>query len=238
MNSTRSSTQIRLRPHDQRLHTRIGWLDSWHSFSFGHHYDPAWMGHRALRVINDDIVAPGAGFDWHGHKDMEIITWVLSGALQHRDDTGAEGIIRPGEAQHMRAGRGIRHGEWNASKDEPVRLLQIWLMPNQLNLDPGHRQEQIPVDSQRGVWLPIAGGDHAPLPMAADGQVQVAQGPGTLPIVIADGDSWWLHLATGSAQLPELDRTLSAGDGLAIDGPWKGSLSLGDDGQVLAFLLT
>ncbi|HEU4436119.1 MAG TPA: pirin family protein, partial [candidate division Zixibacteria bacterium] len=121
---------ITLRPAKERGHTQLDWLDSWHSFSFDQYYDPKNMGFRTLRVINDDRVAAGEGFGMHPHRDMEILTWVLEGALEHSDSMGNGSVIRPGELQKMSAGRGIAHSEYNQSPSEPVHLLQIWILPN------------------------------------------------------------------------------------------------------------
>ena len=186
-------------------------------------------------MINDDIIAPGAGFGWHGHRDMEIITWVLSGKLLHKDDTGSEEFILPGEAQRMRAGRGIRHGEWNASETEPVHMLQIWIDPAVKGLHPGHLQKSIPVAQEPGCWHHVAGRKDAALDIVADADMYAAQGPGTLAVDIAEGESWWIHLATGSATFG--DQVLNAGDGVGVDGNFEGELTLADNAQVLAFKL-
>src|SRR5436309_14535951 len=134
---------ISIRPANERGATRMGWLDSRHTFSFGDYYDPEHMGFRALRVINDDHVRPGAGFGTHPHRDMEILTYVLDGALQHRDSLGNGSVIRPGEVQRMSAGTGIRHSEFNASRDEGVHFLQIWLVPAQRGNEPGYEQQPL-----------------------------------------------------------------------------------------------
>ncbi len=141
-----------------RFHTQIGWLESWHSFSFGDHYDPENVQHGLLRVLNDDIVSPGMGFGTHPHRDMEIVTWVLSGELEHKDSEGNHGVIYPGLAQRMSAGSGIFHSEMNHSKVEPVHLIQMWVMPDTMSIKPGYEQKDINKDLARGGLVPIASG--------------------------------------------------------------------------------
>ena len=141
-----------------RLHTRIDWLDSWHSFSFGGHYVPSNTHHGLLLVSNDDRVAPGAGFGTHGHRDMEIVTWVLDGALAHRDSAGNEGVISPGIAQRMSAGHGIRHSEMNASERESVHLLQMWVPPDTNGIEPGYEQRDISGDMKDNELFALASG--------------------------------------------------------------------------------
>ena len=137
---------INIRPGNERGQTRLDWLDSRHSFSFADYYDPANMGFRSLRVINDDWVGAGGGFGMHPHRDMEIITYVLEGLLEHRDSLGTGSVIQPGEVQRMTAGTGIRHSEFNPSEKSPVRLLQIWLLPEKQGLKPGYEQKSFPAN--------------------------------------------------------------------------------------------
>lgn len=146
-------------PAATRFHTRIAWLDSWHSFSFGQHYDPTNTHHGLLLVHNDDVIAPGEGFGTHPHSDMEIVTWVLDGALEHHDSTGGHGIITPGLAQRMSAGRGVRHSEFNASGDLPVRLVQMWVLPDTAGIDPGYEEVDVSTDLAGGGLVTVAAGD-------------------------------------------------------------------------------
>jgi redox-sensitive bicupin YhaK (pirin superfamily) len=141
-----------------RFHTRLSWLDSWHSFSFGPHHDPDNTHHGLLLVSNDDVVAPGRGFGEHAHRDMEIVTWVLDGELEHRDSTGTRGVITPGLAQRMSAGRGITHSEMNASSTRPVRLVQMWVRPDQPGLDPGYEERDLRDQLAPGGLVPVASG--------------------------------------------------------------------------------
>src|SRR3954470_19985993 len=160
---------MKLRPREDRGTARTGWLDSRHSFSFGHYFDPAHMGFRALRVINEDRVIPGAGFPPHGHSDMEIISYVLEGALAHEDTTGTKALIRPGEVQRMSAGTGIRHSEFNASKTEPVHFLQIWILPEKKGLKSGYEQKSFSAEDKRGILRLVGSRD------GRDGSVTIHQ---------------------------------------------------------------
>src|SRR5262249_46695214 len=148
---------ITIRKASERGRTYTGWLDSWHSFSFGDYYDPRYEGFRSLRVINDDRVAPGTGFGMHPHRDMEILTLVLSGALEHRDSVGTGSVIRAGDRQRMTAGTGIRHSEVNPSADEPVHFLQVWILPEKKGLTPGYEQRTFAKSERRGRLQHLAG---------------------------------------------------------------------------------
>ena len=157
------------RPASARGEVSAGWLRSRHTFSFGHYYDPQWMGFGALRVINEDVVAPGGGFPPHRHANMEILSVVLSGALAHRDDSGGEGVLRPGEVQWMSAGHGIEHSEFNASGDAPVHFLQIWIQPDRLNAQPAYAQQTFDPAQRDGRWATFASPD------GADGSLPIRQ---------------------------------------------------------------
>ncbi len=150
---------IRIRPAAACGHADHGWLESWHSFSFADYHDPAEMGWGALRVINEDVVAPAAGFPMHGHRDMEIVTYLLSGPLEHKDSMGNGSVFRAPEVQRMSAGKGVLHSEANASPDEPVHLLQIWIEPNVRGIAPGYEQKTFADDAKRGRWCALAAPD-------------------------------------------------------------------------------
>jgi redox-sensitive bicupin YhaK (pirin superfamily) len=211
---------ITLRKADDRGRTDIGWLQSRHSFSFGDYWDEANQGFRTLRVINDDIVAPGQGFGTHGHRDMEIITWVLAGELQHRDSLGNGDVIRPGDVQRMSAGTGIRHSEFNPSATQPVHLLQIWIEPDRRGLPPSYEQVQVPAAQRQDRWRRIADGQgrDGALRMGADASVLATLlAPGkSVSHGLAPGRHAWLHVATGRVRLGDL--VLGAGDAVAVSG--------------------
>src|SRR4051795_140881 len=156
---TPTTPTIDHRTADSRFHTDIGWLDSWHSFSFGEHYDPRNTAHGLLIVSNDDRVAPAGGFGTHGHRDMEIVTWVLDGELEHRDSIGTVGVIYPGLAQRMSAGSGITHSEVNASRTADVHLVQMWVLPDTSGIEPGYEQLDVNDALARGGLVPVASGE-------------------------------------------------------------------------------
>ena len=210
---------IGVRPGGARGHSRFGWLDSRHSFSFGDYYDPAHMGFRSLRVINEDRVAPGEGFGTHGHADMEIISYVLEGALEHKDSLGTGAVIRPGEVQRMTAGTGIRHSEFNPSAAEPVHFLQIWILPDRERLAPGYEQRAFAESDRRGRLRLVAAPD------GRNGSVTVHQDALVFATLLESGESvehrfekgrgGWLQIARGAVRAN--GATLRAGDGAAIE---------------------
>ncbi len=208
---------ILIRKAIDRGHANHGWLEARHSFSFANYYHPDHMGFRALRVINEDIVAPGAGFPPHSHRDMEIVTYVLEGALEHKDSTGGGGVIRPGDVQYMCAGSGVTHSEYNASKADPVHLLQIWLLPDRAGHKPGYAQKAFG-DERRGALRLVASGD------GRDGSLKINQptdvyvsilGEGaTLEHRLRPGRHGYLQLAKGGIEIGGL--AMQAGDGAKI----------------------
>jgi redox-sensitive bicupin YhaK (pirin superfamily) len=206
------------RPSAARGDVSAGWLKSQHTFSFGHYHDPQWMGFGALRVINEDRVAPRGGFPPHRHANMEILSYVLSGALAHRDDTGSEGVLRPGELQWMSAGHGIEHSEFNASDAEPVHFLQIWIQPDRLNAAPGYEQRAFAIEARRGRWATLASPDGADDSLAIRQQAflrGVALGDGEqVELVLDPARRYWLHVAQGAVVLD--GHALSAGDALGL----------------------
>jgi len=182
---------LTLRKSSERGHMKFGWLDTFHTFSFGDYQDPKHMGFRSLRVINDDRVAPAMGFDTHPHKDMEIITYVLEGALAHRDSLGSEGVIKPGEVQVMTAGKGIRHSEFNASKSQQVHLIQIWIRPSAPGLPPAYAQKEFPREKRLNRLQPIASPDER------EGSLKINQDAVVYATVLEKGKSVELKLGAG-----------------------------------------
>ena len=228
---------VTIRNADQRGRSTMDWLDSRHSFSFGQYYDPDHMGFGPLRVINEDRVQPGRGFDTHGHRDMEIISYVLDGALEHRDSMGNGSIIRPGEIQRMTAGTGVRHSEFNASDREPVHFLQIWLLPERQGLTPGYEQQSFAADQRRGQLRLIGARD------GRDGALTLHQDVDLYSTLLAEGErvqhrlaagrKAWVQLARGQARLD--DRPLGPGDGAAVEGPVDLTLIGIADAEILLF---
>jgi redox-sensitive bicupin YhaK (pirin superfamily) len=209
---------ITIRPAQQRGSANFGWLDSRHTFSFGQYFDPNHMGFANLRVINEDKVAPGQGFATHGHRDMEIISYVLEGALEHKDSIGTGSVIRPGDVQRMSAGTGIMHSEYNASKTEPVHFLQIWILPEKQGIAPGYEQKTF-TDAEKQSQLRLVGsrdGRNGSITIHQDVDLYAAslvEGD-EISHTLADGRAAWLQIARGTVQLN--GQTLTAGDGAAI----------------------
>jgi len=219
---------------------RIDWLDSRHSFSFGEYWNPKRMGFRALRVINEDRVAPGAGFPTHGHADMEIVTYMISGALEHKDSTGGGEVIRPGEVQRMSAGTGIHHSEFNPSKDEEAHLLQIWIKPDRLGVTPGYEQKAFPDAEKTNVLKLIAAPDGADgaLSIRQDARVyaSILQAGKAVSHVLRAGRGAWIQVARGSVTVD--GETLVDGDGAALDADGKDrtiDISSSEGGEFLLF---
>ncbi|MBK8725275.1 MAG: pirin family protein [Holophagaceae bacterium] len=208
-----------LRRAKDRGHFDFGWLDTRHTFSFGDFFDPDHHHFRALRVINEDVVQPGQGFGTHGHRDMEILTWVLEGGLAHKDSLGSAGVIRPGEAQAMSAGTGIQHSEFNASAEEPVHFLQIWVVPDAKGLAPRYQQlafEDAALRNRLGL-IASRDGREGSVRLSQDVAVEVARlDPGaTVRHAFEPGRGGWLHVAKGTVQTGGLE--LKQGDGLVLE---------------------
>jgi redox-sensitive bicupin YhaK (pirin superfamily) len=236
---------IVLRQAETRGKTDIDWLDSRHTFSFGDYYDPAAMGFSVLRVINEDRVAPGCGFPTHGHRDMEILSYVLAGALEHKDSLGTGSIIRPGEVQRMTAGTGVSHSEKNASAVEPVHFLQIWILPTRAGLAPGYEQKAFAESERSGQLRLVASSDgrESSVVMHQDASLYVGGfGAGEQAVhAIAPGRKAYVHIARGEIELRGSDgaHRLGAGSGAAITGEARmvlaGPTSDARRGEVLLF---
>ncbi len=239
---------ITLRPNQERGGADHGWLKTRHTFSFNTYHDPAHMHFRALRVINEDWVAPGQGFGTHPHDNMEIITYVLEGALEHKDSLGTGSIIRPGDAQRMSAGTGIRHSEFNASKTEPVHLLQIWIMPDQRNVAPGYEQKTFPPQAKAGKLLKLAQGTREngprgneaevlPTPVLihadADLYVSVLKPGETLTYNLTPTRHAWLQVTKGSVKLN--GKELQQGDGASASDEPTLEIQAATDAEILLF---
>jgi len=227
---------LTIRHAQERGRASFGWLDSRHTFSFGHYYDPRFMGFGPLRVINEDRVQPGRGFDTHGHKDMEIISYVLDGEMAHKDSMGNGSVMRPGDVQRMSAGTGVRHSEYNASTTDPLHFLQIWIIPERNGMQPGYEQKHFTEADKRGQLRLIGSRD------GREGSVTIHQDVDLYAAVLDEADSvtWrlvegrkgWLQVARGEVQLD--DRPLAAGDGVALEGPSAITMT-GRAAEILAF---
>jgi len=228
---------ITVRPGNERGYSKFEWLDSRHTFSFGDYYDPKNMGFSDLRVINEDRVAPGVGFPTHSHRDMEIITYVLEGALAHKDSTGTSSVIRVGDVQRMSAGTGISHSEYNASQTEPVHFLQIWIVPNKTGLAPAYEQRAFPLDEHRNKWNLI--GSEA----GRDGSVTVHQDVDVWAARFASGAQATFRLKPSRHAFAHVARgavtfngtTLNAGDGAAVSEEDMLEVKAIEDAEILLF---
>ena len=228
---------IRKRPAGERGHADHGWLDTWHTFSFAHYHDPAHMGFRALRVINDDVVRAGQGFGTHGHRDMEIVTYVVSGALEHRDSLGTGSVLHPGDVQRMTAGRGVTHSEFNHAADADLRLLQIWILPERAGLEPGYEERHFPPADKRGRLRLLVDPD------GADGALRIHQDARLYASILAPGERVAHDLAPGrhawvqvvSGRLEVNGAALGPGDGAAVSDTARLDFAGVDEAEFLVF---
>lgn len=228
---------ITIRKSDARGASNFGWLDSKHTFSFGHYYDPANMGFGALRVINEDVVAGGAGFGAHPHDNMEIISYVLDGALAHKDSLGSGSVIRPGDVQRMSAGTGIAHSEFNASATAPVHFLQIWVLPEKRDLAPSYEQKSFPADARRGRLQLVGARD------GRGGAVTIHQDLDLFVANLAKGDTVrhtlrprrkaWVQVTRGAVSVN--GAAVEAGDGAALTDEAEVHIAANDNAEVLLF---
>lgn len=225
-----------IRRANERGHAEHGWLDTYHTFSFADYYDPRWMGFRSLRVINDDLVMPGMGFGTHPHRDMEILTYVLSGALEHKDSMGNGRVIRPGEVQYMAAGTGIQHSEFNPSPDEAVHLLQIWIQPAHKGLSPRYGERSMD-NVPRGQFNLVAcgSGRDGSIAINQDADLYLAKldAGSETSHALKPGRHAWVHVAEGEVKLN--GDTLKAGDAMALSDMPEVKLAGTKPSQVLLF---
>ena len=225
---------IQLRPSEERGRNKLSWLDSRFTFSFDQYYDPEHMHFRALRVINEDVIAPGQGFGMHPHRDMEILTWMLDGSLEHRDSLGSGAVIRPGELQHMSAGTGVLHSEFNPSPRNPAHLLQIWILPESNGLKPKYEQLAFPDAELRGKFHLVAGPE-APVTIHQDAKLYIARlakGEET-EHVLETGRHAWVQIARGEIRLN--GKELKAGDGAATSKESRIRVAAQEDSEILLF---
>ena len=228
---------IKIRRSKDRGHFNFGWLDTYHTFSFGDYYDPSFMGSGSLRVINEDVVHAGRGFPTHSHRDMEIITYILEGGLEHRDSMGNGSVIRPGDVQRITAGTGVSHSEANPSTEDPVHLLQIWIMPQERGLKPDYEQKFFSDEQKQGRLCLIASAD------GRDGSVSVRQDVSVYASVLEAGQSLnyqlapnreaWIQVARGAVTFNA--ENLEQGDGAAVSGESKLTVTGKDRAEILLF---
>ena len=228
---------LTIRKSQERGHFDHGWLNTYHTFSFDQYYDPRYMGFRSLRVINEDLVAPGRGFPMHGHRDMEIITYILEGGLKHEDSMGNGSVIRPGDVQRMTAGTGVRHSEKNASSTERVHLLQIWILPNAEDLAPGYEQKAFTEDERRGQMRLIASSD------GREGSVRLNQDVNLFASILEAGQEieraidpgryGWIQVARGSISVN--GENAGQGDGVVVVSESNLKIKAQEDAEILLF---
>ncbi len=228
---------IKIRKAEARGHFDFGWLDTYHTFSFGDYYDPSHMAFRSLRVINEDVVAPGRGFPTHGHRDMEIVTYIIKGELEHRDSMGSGSIIRRGDAQRMSAGTGVRHSEANPSRDEPVHLLQIWIMPEREGQQPEYEEKKFADEEKQNRLRLIVS------PNGEEGAVRIHQDAKIYASVLDAGKSVsqklnsgrhaWLQVAGGAVELN--GTPLKHGDGAAVSDETELTIIANQPSEILLF---
>jgi len=227
---------INIRKANERGHASHGWLDSYHTFSFADYYDPKWEGYRSLRVINDDLVLPGGGFGMHPHRDMEIITYVLSGALAHKDSMGNGRVIRAGDFQYMAAGKGITHSEFNPSETEAVHFLQIWIMPDEKGVKPRYAEKSYSGSADHGLRLVASkSGRDDSIAIHQDADLWLAKLDAGNRVIhsLALGRNAWLHVAEGEVTLN--GKTLAGGDAAAVNDETQLDLTATKQSQVLLF---
>ncbi len=227
---------MKIRRAEERGHANHGWLDTWHTFSFADYHDPRNMGFRALRVINEDRVEAGQGFGTHPHRDMEILTYVLDGAVQHRDSMGTGSTIRPGEVQRMSAGTGVTHSEFNPSRKEPLHLLQIWILPDRAGHEPSYEQKAFPTAERQGKLRLVASHDGREGSVTIHRDVSLFAGSFDLgesaSYTVRPGRYAWIQVARGAVEVN--GTRLGAGDGAAVSEP--GTLRIaGQGGEILLF---
>jgi quercetin 2,3-dioxygenase len=229
------STQIRR--GSERGHAQHGWLDSFHSFSFAGYHDPQHMGFGPLRVINEDRVQPGMGFGTHGHRDMEIISYVLSGGLAHKDSLGNGSVIRPGDVQRMSAGTGVHHSEYNASREEPVHFLQIWIEPSERGIAPGYEERRFEPETQRGRLRLIASpdGSEGSVTVHQDARLYAALLDGSESVQFEQraGRRTYVHVVRGAANVN--GQPLAAGDAMKLEGGQPVRVDQARDAEILLF---
>jgi redox-sensitive bicupin YhaK (pirin superfamily) len=227
---------MKLRKANERGHAEHGWLDTYHSFSFADYYDPQWMGFRSLRVINDDLVMPGMGFGTHPHRDMEIITYILSGSLEHKDSMGNGRVIRTSEVQYMSAGSGVQHSEFNPSKDEAVHLLQIWIQPDSKGVAPRYAEKSMakaPTGALRLITSKTGRDNSIAIHQDADLWLGKLNAGDHTTHKLAKGRNAWVHVAEGEVSLN--GKTLQGGDAAAVSDEGALELNAAKPSQVLLF---